>query len=141
MLRRWITIKPIEKKQNYWKSNFDIVKYILCFVICTNSLSISRNYQSWNCLKQFLSFCKQIVYRKIPVIVPPSFISPSNLKQIVHPGYKPPLPDISPYIFIIIFFILFITRWDFSSSDKKREKVKKTKVCNIFTFLITLMLF
>ena len=57
-------------------------------------------------------------YHKIPVIVPP-VISP--------PGYKPiksetdfsfrlqapaPPPDISSYISVIIFFILFVTRWD-----------------------------
>ena len=39
-----------------------------------------------------------IKYRKIPVIVPPV---------------------------IFIFFILFITRWDFSSSDKNKRKLRR----------------
>ena len=87
------------------------------------------------------------VYGKIPVIVP---------SVISSPGYKPiksetdflsrlsaPPPDISPHIFIIIIIIFHSFHYEmgFFQFRQKQEKVKKTKVCNIFTFLITLMLF
>ena len=57
-------------------------------------------------------------------------ISPSNLKQIFHPGYK--TPGYKPIYLLSFFFILFITWWDFSSSDKNKRKLRR-KRCVIYS--------
>ena len=72
-------------------------------------------------------------------LLSPPVISPSNLKQIFHPGYKP--PGYKPIYFYYFFFHSFHYEVGFFQFRQKQEKVKKTKVRNIFTFLITLMLF
>ena len=45
---KYITIKPIERKQIYWESNFNIVKYMFLLY-----------KMQWQFIYQVLSFCKQ----------------------------------------------------------------------------------
>ena len=112
--------------------NFENLSSIVCrsfYHDCTQ-VHFDRNY--WGVFYwQFL-----ITYRKIPVIVlpgykPPPVISPSNLKQIFHSGYKP--PEYKPiYFYYFHFFIIFITRWDFSSSEKNKRKLRRQS-CVIYS--------
>ena len=54
------------------------------------------------------------------------------MKQIFHPGYKP--PGYKYIYFYYYFFHSFHYEVGFFKFRQKQEKVKKTKVCNIFTF-------
>ena len=116
-------LKIMSRKDEYWR---DQLKNFLIDKPTTNNKKIFHAF--------FFCLISEIIPKVINIqrYKHPPVISPSSLKQIFHPGYKPLSPDISPYIFITFFLILFITRWDFSSSDKNKRKLRRQR-CVIYS--------